>query len=177
MRFVATPLAITDALAIAPFYLQLLLPGLDLRFLRIFRLVFGLLRFVRYSHMLSILVAVVHSERREIAASVVVVGILVVLASSLMYYVEHTLQPDAFPHVPAAIWWAIIARTTVGYGDVYPISTAGKIVGAFVALMGIGLVALPTAILSSGFLRELQRRYRRSTHICPHCGATFKEQH
>jgi voltage-gated potassium channel len=108
---------------------------------------------------------------------VVVLAIPVVLGSSLMYYVEHTLQPDTFPHVPAAIWWAIIARTTVGYGDVHPISTAGKIVGAFVALMGIGLVALPAAILSSGFLRELQRRYRRSTHICPHCGATFKEQH
>ncbi|MCX7937193.1 MAG: ion transporter [Chlorobi bacterium] len=175
LRFMGTPLAIVDLLAIAPFYLPLLFPHLDLRFLRILRLTFRLLRIIRYSHTLSIFITVAKTERREIAASISVLLILVVLASSLMYYIEHPHQPDKFPDIPSAMWWAIITLTTVGYGDVYPLSPVGKILGGVVALMGIGLVALPTAILSSGFIRELQRRYRRHTHRCPHCGAVLEE--
>ncbi|MCX7929464.1 MAG: ion transporter [Chlorobi bacterium] len=177
LRCALTPLSIVDVLAIAPFYLQLLMPGVDLRVLRVLRLVFRLLRFVRYSHSLSILVAVAKSERREIGMSLVVHGIVVVFASTAMYYIEHPYQPENFADVPSAMWWAIITLTTVGYGDIYPITPLGKVVGGLVALMGIGLVALPTAILSAGFLRELQRRHRRHLHTCPHCGTTFEEHH
>ncbi len=175
LRFMVTPLAIVDLLAIAPFYMPLLFPGIDLRFLRAFRLVFRLLRFIRYSHTLSILVTVVRTERREIAASLSVLVILLVFASSAMYYIEHPHQPEQFPDIPSALWWAVITLTTVGYGDVYPISAWGKVVGGIVAVMGIGLVALPTAILSTGFLRELQRRRQRTPHRCPHCGAILED--
>lgn len=175
IRFAMTPLAIIDMLAILPFYLPLLFPNLDLRFLRAFRLIFRLLRFIRYSHTLSILIAVAQSERREIIASIGVLAILVVVSSSLMYYIENPHQPEHFRDIPSSIWWAIITLTTVGYGDVYPIPPLGKVVGSIVALMGIGLVALPTAILSTGFLRELQRRYRHHPRTCPHCGAQLEE--
>ncbi len=175
LQFMVTPLAIVDLLAIAPFYVPLLFPGIDLRFLRAFRLVFRLLRFIRYSHTLSILVSVVRTERREIAASLSVLVILLVFASSVMYYIEHPHQPEQFSDIPSALWWAVITLTTVGYGDVYPISAWGKVVGGIVAVMGIGLVALPTAILSTGFLRELQRRRRSTPHRCPHCGATLED--
>lgn len=175
LRFAITPLAIIDLLAILPFYLPLILDGLDLRFLRAFRLIFRLLRFIRYSHTLSILVTVAKSERREIVAAVSVLAILLVVASSLMYYIENPHQPEHFRDIPSSMWWAIITLTTVGYGDVYPISTIGKVVGGIVALMGIGLVALPTAILSTGFLRELQRRYRHHSRTCPHCGLPLED--
>jgi len=171
LRFLVTPLAIVDLLAIVPFYLPFILPGVDLRFLRAFRLVFRLLRFIRYSHTMTLLVAVVRSERRELVATMSVLVILLVFASSLMYYVEHPYQPEVFTDIPTAMWWALITLTTVGYGDMYPISSWGRIVGGLVAVLGIGLVALPTAILSTGFLRQLQRKAKKHIHRCPHCGA------
>ena len=98
--------------------------------------------------------------------------LLLLLASALMYYIETDTQPEAFPNILASFWWAIATLTTVGYGDVYPVTALGKILSGIIALLGIGLVALPTGIISSGFIEGF--RGRRSSEkediTCPHCG-------
>src|SRR5690606_24940954 len=93
--------------------------------------------------------------------------------SSLMYAAESQAQPDAFSSIPEAMWWAIATLTTVGYGDVTPITVAGRLLGAVSAVLGIGLFALPTAILGTGYLEAIQKRRLREAaagRACPHCG-------
>ena len=92
-----------------------------------------------------------------------------------MYYVETDVQPDEFPNILAAFWWGIATLTTVGYGDVYPVTMMGKILSGIIAFIGIGLVALPTGIISSGFVEELQKKKKKSKNnqYCPKCGTKF----
>lgn len=95
-----------------------------------------------------------------------------------MYYIENPVQPDKFPNIVATSWWTIVTLTTVGYGDIYPITIVGKILGGIIALLGIGLVALPTGIISSGFMEEVSSRnkqHKDKTHTCPHCGKEIEE--
>src|SRR3712207_9374951 len=87
-----------------------------------------------------------------------------------MYYVESEAQPQQFSSIPAAMWWGVATLTTVGYGDVFPVTTAGKVLGAMIAVLGVGLFALPTGILASGFAEELQRTRKKEPTVCPHCG-------
>ena len=82
---------------------------------------------------------------------------------------EHAAQPEKFGSMPAALWWSVVTLTTIGYGDVYPVTTIGKVIGALVAVAGIGIVALPTAIVAAGFAEEL-RKARTAPAVCPHCG-------
>lgn len=89
---------------------------------------------------------------------------------------QHDAQPDKFPSIPAAMWWGVATLTTVGYGDVFPITPLGKVLGAVVAILGVGLFALPTGILASGFSEGLQRSRRRDSALCPHCGADTRAQ-
>jgi voltage-gated potassium channel len=91
-----------------------------------------------------------------------------------MYYVEHEVQPEQFPNILATFWWAIATLTTVGYGDVYPVTAAGKILSSIIAILGIGIVALPTGIISSGFMEELNKN--KHPEKCPHCGKTIKQE-
>ena len=91
-----------------------------------------------------------------------------------MYYVEHDAQPDAFTSIPATMWWSIATLTTVGYGDIYPVTPLGKFLGSVTAILGISLFALPTGILASGFSEEINKKKIRST-ICPTCGQPVKE--
>ena len=86
-----------------------------------------------------------------------------------MYLVENQAQPEAFSSIPEAMWWGVATLTTVGYGDIYPVTPLGKVLGAVICLLGIGLVALPTGILSSGFVEEIQKRKEKNM-VCPHCG-------
>jgi voltage-gated potassium channel len=97
------------------------------------------------------------------------VVIALVMISSVMYFVEHDAQPKVFSSIPASMWWAVVTLTTVGYGDIYPVTTLGKILGSIVAVLGIGMFALPAGILGSGFVEELQKR-RKAPKECPHCG-------
>jgi voltage-gated potassium channel len=168
LRFALTPLALIDLLAILPFYLPLL--GLDLRVVRVFRLVrlFRVAKLGRYLDSLSLFGRIWRAKREELLMSLVLWVFLLITSASLMYYAEHEAQPEAFPDIPATMWWAVMTLTTVGYGDVYPISSTGRVIGAFVAVLGIGLFALPTAILGSGFIEAIQERKRK--RVCPHCG-------
>lgn len=87
-----------------------------------------------------------------------------------MYLVEHPAQPEAFASIPDAMWWSVITLTTVGYGDIYPITALGKLLGGIIAILGLGMFALPTAILSSGFIEEFHKK-KQGSNICPHCGS------
>ncbi len=93
-----------------------------------------------------------------------------------MYYAENEAQPEAFSSIPAAMWWGVATFTTVGYGDVYPITPLGRVLGSFIAILGIGIFALPAGILASGFSEERERmRSERQQNVCPHCGQVIDE--
>jgi voltage-gated potassium channel len=96
--------------------------------------------------------------------------ILIILASSVIYFVERDAQPLAFQSIPAAMWWSVSTMTTVGYGDIFPVTWLGKIFGSIVALLGIGLFALPAAFLGSGFVEEIGNPKKVEIKTCPHCG-------
>ena len=167
LKFIFSPIVLIDLLAIAPFYLPLLVP-IDFRFFRAFRM-FRLFKLVRYSASMQTLGKVIRKSRGELLVTLFALFVLLVIASSLMYYVERDAQPDAFASIPAAMWWGIVTLTTVGYGDVYPITVMGKFLAMIIALMGIGLFALPAGILGSGFVDEIQNR-KKEKSLCPHCG-------
>ena len=156
LRFARTPFALVDLLAIAPFYLGFLV-ALDLRMLRVLRLV-RLLKLARYSPALTTIGRVLYEERRALLGVLVIMGGLTVFAASLAYYAEHERQPDTFGSIPQAMWWALATLTTVGYGDAVPVTVAGKLTGALVMLFGLGLFALPIAIIATGFAQEVHRR-------------------
>ena len=156
LRYVFSLHGLIDLVAIAPFYLSMF--GLtDLRFLRALRLV-RILKLTRYSPAIAMLSRSVARERDAITAAVCLLAIALVITSCGIYLCEHAAQPDAFGSIPAAIWWAVATLTTVGYGDVTPITIGGKIFGAGVMILGVGMVALPTAILASTFADEIRRR-------------------
>ncbi|MFQ5764102.1 MAG: cyclic nucleotide-gated ion channel [Rhodospirillales bacterium] len=155
-RYALTPLAIIDFIAIAPFYLSWFLP-FDLRFLRVFRLL-RLLKLTRYSPALQTLGTAVHTQRRTLAAAFMVILILLVFASSVIYLLEHVAQPEAFASIPHAMWWGLATLTTVGYGDVTPISVGGKVFGALIMVLGIGMFAMPAGILATAFANEVRKR-------------------
>lgn len=168
LRWAATPLALVDLLAVLPFFLPVL--GVDLRFLRVLRLmrIVRLAKAARYVDALALIGAVFRRKKEELWLTAVVVGLLLLVSSSLMYFAEHDVQPEAFSSIPATMWWAVATLTTVGYGDIYPVTAVGRILGGCTAILGIGLFALPTAILGAGFMEELERR--RESPVCPHCG-------
>ncbi|HEV2704476.1 MAG TPA: ion transporter [Pyrinomonadaceae bacterium] len=171
LRYALSPLALVDLMAVLPFYMEFL--PVDLRFVRSLRL-FRLLRIfklARYSASLRTLDDVVRSKKEELLVTVFVVVIMLIFASSAMYYAENEAQPDKFSSIPASMWWGVATLTTVGYGDVFPVTPFGKLLGAVIAVLGVGLFALPTGILASGFTEEMRKqRVRRETMRCPHCG-------
>jgi len=105
-------------------------------------------------------------------------AVTLVVAAGLMYYAEHAAQPDKFPSIGASLWWAVITLTTIGYGDVFPITGLGKALGGAIAVCGIGFVALPTAVVAAGLAEELAARRKgvadaakpKEPAVCPHCG-------
>ena len=160
LRYAFSLYALIDLVAIIPFFLPHLLGDVDLVFLRGLRLLrlMTVLKLGRYSKSLSMMIRVYRQKRDDILVSMAVIMLILLLSSSLMYYLEHTAQPDAFPNMFAALWWGMVALTTVGYGDVYPITVLGKICASIISLLGIGLVALPSGLLVAGFIDELQSR-------------------
>lgn len=173
IRYIFTPMALIDLFAILPFYLPMFIP-IDLRFLRALRLfrVFRLLKVGRYVKSLRTIKNVFKEKKEELLITIFSVLILLVFSSSLMYFVECEAQPDKFSSIPAAMWWGMATLTTIGYGDMYPITTLGKFLGGFIAFLGIGLFALPAGILASGFAGEIQKKNEKEKK-CPHCGQSI----
>lgn len=175
LRYALTPMALIDLIAILPFYLPLILP-VDLRFLRALRIlrIFRLLKFARYSRAVRIFGRVIREKKEELVISLTAILVALVLIASLMYVLEKDIQPEAFGSIPAALWWGVVSLTTVGYGDVYPITPLGKIFGGMVALLGIGVFALPAGIIASGFAQATQSEQAiTSAEKCPHCGRSL----
>ncbi len=156
VRFAMTPMALVDAIAILPFYLQMFF-AIDLRFMRVFRLL-RLLKLTRYSAALQMLGVAVYGQRRALGAALVIIVTLLVFASSVIYLLEKDAQPEAFASIPQAMWWGLATLTTVGYGDVTPISVGGKIFGDFIMVLGIGMFPLPAGILATAFGNEIKKR-------------------
>lgn len=170
LKFIFSPFGLIDLLAIIPFYLPFLIK-IDLRFLRILRLMrfMRIFKIHRYNNSLTLIYSVVKEKKAELAITGFVALLILLVASFLMYYVEGDVQPDKFPNMLSCLWWAIATLTTVGYGDVYPITGLGKFLSAIIAVLGIGLVALPTGIISAGFVDKIVKK-KKEPKRCPHCG-------
>jgi voltage-gated potassium channel len=177
IRYVLSPLALFDLIAISPFYLPLFIP-VEFRLLRLLRLlrIFRVLRLGSYSHAFETFADVLKSKKEEMIIAFVMVVIILVLSSSALYVAEHEAQPEKFSCIMDAMWWAVVTLTTVGYGDVVPITPLGKFISSFVALAAIGLFALPAGVLASGFVQSVQKRCSHNSNqtiICPRCGTEF----
>jgi Ion transport protein. len=166
-------LGIVDLLAILPFYLSGVLV-VDTRFLRAMRLfrVVRLLKIARYSETMRSFSTVLRSQKEKLVVAAAMNLILLVLSSSVMYQLEHEAQPELFSSIPATLWWGAMTLTTVGYGDIYPVTRLGQVAGALIAVFGIGLFALPASILATGFIEDSQSDTQAS---CPHCGESLRD--
>ena len=156
LRYAKSGMAVVDFLAVVPFFLEALLHHLfDLRFLRVFRLL-RLLKLTRYTGATKTLLVVIRREWPVMAASCFVMLLLVVLTASLGYLFEHEAQPEKFENIPTSIYWAVITLASVGYGDISPVTPAGRAMTIVLALLGIGIFAIPAALLSSAFSDQLR---------------------
>ena len=156
LRYIFSPLAIMDLLAVLPFYLSAFLP-LDLRFLRVIRALW-ILKIMRYLTAVETLGIVVRREKNTLFAMLTLLFVILFLASSFVYLAEREVQPESFASIPDALWWGIATLTTVGYGDIVPRSSLGKLLGAVIMLLGIGTFALPAGILAAAFTEVAKRK-------------------
>lgn len=173
IKYISSFMALVDLIAILPFYLPFFL-NIDLRILRSLRL-FRLLRILkvnRYTQALQKVISVIKNKSTELLSSIFVIFILMLISSVLMYTVEHSVQPEVFKNGFSGLWWAVATFTTVGYGDIYPITAAGRFLSAIIALLGIGLVAVPTGIITSGFMEANTQieATEEQKKFCPFCG-------
>ena len=159
IRYVVSAMAIIDLLAIMPFWLPKIFPGslLGVRALRLVRLL-RILKLNRYFNAVRSLGEVIAGKKRELIGSLFFVFLLMMVSSLLMYAVEHDAQPNVFRNAFSGFWWAVATLTTVGYGDIYPITVLGRILGAVIALSGVAALAIPTGIITSGFMERAGKR-------------------
>lgn len=182
-KYIFSFMALIDLMSILPFYLPFIFP-FDLRVLRTLRLLrlFRLFKINRYTNALTMIGNVIKKKLPQLISSMVVVFIMMIIASVMMYNIEHDAQPEVFRNALSGMWWAIVTLTTVGYGDIYPVTVLGEILGAVIALLGIGFVAIPTGIISSGFVETMEsgKENCETEHqpenftYCPHCGKKIK---
>lgn len=180
LRYLRSFMAVIDLLAILPFYIPYLIP-IDLRVLRMLRIIrlLRIFKINRYTTALSTIADVLKRKKHQLFSSIAVVSMLIIIAAVLMYNIENEAQPEAFNNAFSALWWAVETLTTVGYGDIYPITPLGRILSVVIALLGIGLVAVPTGIISSGFVEKIEERKNNIEPIdkkcyCPYCGKKIK---
>jgi voltage-gated potassium channel len=171
-KFILSPYGIIDLLAILPFYVPFIIKA-DLRFLRILRLVrfFRIFKISRYNNTLKLIWDVIKEKKSEFQMTFFIASLMLLVSAFLMYYVESPVQPEKFRNIFDSLWWAVATLTTVGYGDIAPFTALGKIISGFVAVTGIGLIALPTGIISAGFIEKIKtNKSVVKNNMCPHCG-------
>ena len=158
IRYILSPMAVVDLVAILPFWLPMLLPGtmLGIRALRLVRLM-RIFKMNRYSDAMKSLADVIVMKKRELLCSMFFVALLMLTSSLLMYSAEHEAQPTIFRNAFSGLWWAVATLTTVGYGDIYPVTALGRLIGAFIAFSGLAAVAIPTGIISSGLTERISK--------------------
>jgi voltage-gated potassium channel len=172
IKYALSPLAIIDLLSILPFFLQVF-GIIDLRVLGLLRYarLLRIFKLKRYIRSLQIIWRVFASKKEEMTIALLTIIFLLVVFSTLVYIAEHHVQPDKFSSIPATMWWGITTLTTVGYGDMVPITPLGKMFAGVAAIFGIGIFAFPAGIISAGFAAQLQKKNdRKKSMICPHCG-------
>jgi len=174
LRYMLSPAALIDLLAILPFYIHVFV-GLDLRILRVLRLMrfFRLFRLTAYTKATKLVTNVFKSRFNELMLAFILTSFLIVIASCMVYFVEHPAQPNKFQSIPDTIWWAVVTLTTVGYGDMIPITILGKLFTIMILFAGVALLALPAGIITSGFLEEMRKSRKSQHYTCPHCGKEF----
>lgn len=174
IKFIFSFWGIVDLLAIAPFFLSAFVTDFGvIRMLRLLRIL-RLFRMSKYFHAFRIIKNVLTSKREELILAFSFIIFLILFSSSLMYFLEHPVQPENFSSIPAALWWGVNTMTTVGYGDIYPITLAGKILGSLVAISGISLFALPAGIIASGFNEHIRGYKNEQGKVkCPYCQAEY----
>jgi len=161
LRYMVTPIAIIDLLAVLPALFAFGgAPSLILRFFRVLRML-RLAKLGRTSKAWAHIREAVYSRRHEFGLILGILGIAVLVSGSLLYFAEAGAQPEKFGSIPRALWWAIMTLTTVGYGDVYPITPLGKVLAGFLSLMGVALIALPTGLFAASFTEAIERQRRR----------------
>lgn len=185
MKYIFSAMGLTDLFAIAPFYLPLFI-ALDphsLKIVQLIRLV-RLFKLAHYFSSLTMVLNVIRGKKDELLTTMFASTVMILLSASVMYFIEHDIQPEKFPNIFASFWWAVATLTTIGYGDVYPITGWGQLLAAITALFGIGLVAIPTGIVSMGFMEEIQKKKADKDkeeqkddpyNYCPHCGKKLRE--
>ncbi len=156
LSYACTGAVIVDLLAILPFFLALFGLG-DLQALLILRLL-RFFKLARYSPGMRSLMEAIRTERRALLACLIILGVVMILAASVMHVVEGVAQPDKFGTIPDAMYWAIITLTTVGYGDSFPITAGGKLVAGLTAIMGLVMLSLPIGIIATAFAEVIHRR-------------------
>jgi voltage-gated potassium channel len=187
LRWMASFYAVVDFLAFAPFYIPLAVP-VDLRVLRILRLfrIFRVLKLGRYSSSFLLMKKILFEKKSDLLVTLFILCIILILASTGMYYAENTVQPEKFGSIPASMWYTVVTLSTVGYGDVYPITLAGKVLASLIAIIGIAFFALPAGIITSGYIEALRDMPKAGTmqdtdregdghesyreFVCEHCG-------
>jgi voltage-gated potassium channel len=176
ISYIFSPMALIDLAAIVPFFIPFLIK-FDLRFIRILRIlrILRLLKLARYSDAMDIMISVIKRKKEELVIVITTLFVLIIISSSLMYISETSMQGDKFSSIMSAMWWSVATISTVGYGDIYPVTILGKVLAGLIALLGIGLFALPTAILGAGFLEEFDKR-KKTGMICPHCGKEVQKE-
>lgn len=157
LKYMGSFHGVIDLLAILPFFLQTLLPGLDLRILRVVRIL-RILKLSHYSTALEDLIAAIWAERASFISALYLLALSILITSCLIHYAEHDLQPDKFGSIAGSMWWSLVTITTVGYGDAVPITPVGKVIGAFTALSGVLTVALLSGIVASAFSTRMRRQ-------------------
>ncbi len=171
LKYMVSADALIDLLAILPFYIHVVV-GLDLRVLRILRLMrfLRLFRLTAYMQSARMVRSVFKKRANDLKLSLVLILFLIIISACLIYFAEHPAQPKIFSSIPASIWWAIVTVTTVGYGDMIPITVLGKILTSLISLLGLAVFALPAGIITAGFLEEMRKSKKVKEEFCPHCG-------
>jgi voltage-gated potassium channel len=155
VKYIISPMAIIDLLAFLPFYLTIFF-AIDLRILRILRML-RLLKLTRYSEALFVVWTVITEQRRALTAAFFIMLVALLFTSSIIYLFEHEVQPEKFSSIPESMWWGLATLTTVGYGDVTPITNGGKLFAGMTMILAIGLAALPIGVIATGFANEIQK--------------------
>jgi voltage-gated potassium channel len=155
IKYITSPMAVIDLLAFLPFYLTMFF-AIDLRILRILRML-RLLKLTRYSEALFVVWTVITEQRRALTAAFFIMLVALLFTSSIIYLFEHEVQPEKFSSIPESMWWGLATLTTVGYGDVTPISNGGKLFAGMTMILAIGLAALPIGVIATGFANEIQK--------------------
>ena len=165
LRYIFSFSGLVDLLSFLPYYLPVFFPSGAVAF-RMFRVarVFRLFRVNAYYDSLGVITQVISSKRQQLFSSVFILLVLMLASSLCMYSLEHEAQPQVFTNAFSGIWWSVSTLLTIGYGDIYPVTTMGKIFSIFITFLGVGMVAIPTGIISAGFVDQYTRIKRISEY-------------